>query len=222
MSTASTPVQDAEHAASQAHAVAGTASAPSAQDGPPLPLDQAVEAVGQAARDFGVAPGSPEAGFVTAVMVALREVGRISQASRTAVAELFDKHREAAKDDLTRARELVKAGNVALSQARQAGLTYEVEQGNLVVRMIDKTLPLFIEKMQGVLVLREKQMNRDILWRRYATAGLVTLFLVGGGYGFRVWEDRDVRGALGECLAHPVMANGHVFCDVTRFAGAKP
>ena len=172
----------------------------------------------QAAERWGMRRDMPEGEFVSAFMAAVAGIGQVADRSQAEFRRLFDQNREAAQNELARAKEITKAANVALSQARQAGLAYEVGQANLVVQMIDRTLPMFIEKMQGTLVLREKQLNSDLQRRRYAVAGLVVLGLVFGGYGVRAWQDQDGMGALGECLSHPLQANGRIYCDVTRFA----
>jgi hypothetical protein len=54
--------------------------------------------------------------------------------------------------------------------------------------------------------------------RRLATAGAVTLGLVFGGYGLRVCQEGNPTSALERwCIAHPLQASGHVYCDMTGF-----
>jgi len=187
---------------------------PAARETEPRPLASALKEVERTAGEFGIRPELPEGRFVSALMTAIAELGRVSDSARGDFKQLFDQNREAAKDELLRAKEMTRAAQVSLSQARQAGLTYEVERENLVLRMIKETLPLFIEKMQGTLVLKEKRLNSDIQRRRYAVAGLVTLGLVCGGYGVRAWQDSDATEALGQCMVHPFQASGHLYCQL--------
>jgi len=178
--------------------------------------------VERSAKEFDVRADLPEGRFVASMLATLGGVGQMLQETKLELARQLQLNREAAADELARAKEITKAANVALSQARQAGLTYVVEQENVVVRMIDKTLPLFIEKMQGTLVLREKRLNAAAQRRLYAMAVLATVVLVGSGYSVRAWQDMDATGALAQCLSHPYQAGGRLFCDVTRFGKPAP
>lgn len=178
--------------------------------------------VERTAREWDVRADLPEGRFVSSMLATVAGVGQMLQDTKLELARQFEINRTAAADELSRAKEITKAANVALSQARQAGLTYVVEQENVVVRMIDKTLPLFIEKMQGTLVLREKRLNAAAQRRLYALAVLTTLVLVGSGYAVRAWQDMDATGALAQCLARPYQAGGKLFCDVTRFGHPAP
>ncbi len=185
-------------------------------------LAPVVSGVEEAARAWDIRGDLPEGRFVSALMAAIAGIGRVMDGSRAEFARLFDQQREAAKDELARAREITKAANTALSQARSAQISYVVEQENVVIRMIDKTLPMFIERMQGVLVLREKRLNADIQRRRYAAVGAVTLGLFLGGYALRSWQDADATSLVPQCLAHPYQAGSHIYCDVTRLVAPAP
>jgi hypothetical protein len=92
-------------------------------------------------------------------------------------------NREAAERELAQAREIRRAAEVSLKQARTALISLEVEKENLTVKMIKETLPLFAERLKDALVIRERRWNDDVKRRRFATAGLVVLGLVSGGYG---------------------------------------
>ena len=188
---------------------------------PPVPkvgsvedFNRLVQEVEKAAHDWGLRQDSLESRFVSALLGCTRWMGDLSEAGRADMRAALDQQQALVKDELARAKEMTKAAQVSLSQARQAGLTYEVERENLVLRMIKETLPLFIEKMQGTLVLKEKRLNSDIQRRRYAVAGLVTLALVCGGYGVRAWQDSDATEALGQCMVHPYQAGGHLYCQL--------
>lgn len=212
-------------AATASPPTAGAPGAPAPDQAKNLPeaigLEGALRQIAEATHAWGVQRDSAEGAFVSAFMGAVSAVALIVENARSDIQHLLDQQREAGKDELARIRELTKAAGLALSQARQAGLSYEVEQAGLVLKMVDRTLPLFAEKLQGALVLREKQLNVAVQRRRYAVVGLVTLALVGGGYGLRAWQDSGAVGALGDCLAHPVLIGGRTFCDVTTLAGAR-
>ena len=147
-------------------------------------------------------------------------LGRLGAASRTSFEALARENRAAAEMELTRAREITKAASIGLTQARNAQIFLQIEQENVVARMIHETLPLFVEKLQGALLLRERRWNDALQRRRYAVVGLVTLGLFLGGYVLRAWEDGGPAAALSQCLEHPLAAQGHLYCDVTSFARA--
>lgn len=184
-------------------------------------LGEAVRQIGEATHAWGVRRDSAEGAFVSAFMAAVTAVGGVVEGARAEFRQIFDQQREAGKDELARVKELTKAAGLALSQARQAGLSLEVEQANLALRMVDRTLPLFAEKLQGALVLREQRLNFRILLRHYAVAGSVTLALVAGGYGLRAWQDSGAVAALADCLAHPYQAGGRTYCDVTALLAGR-
>jgi len=56
--------------------------------------------------------------------------------------------REAAEREFAQAREIRRAAEVSLKQARTALISLEVEKENLTVKMIKETLPLFAERLR--------------------------------------------------------------------------
>ena len=78
-------------------------------------------------------------------------------------------------------------------------ISLEVEQENLTVRMIKEPLPLFAERPKDALVIRERRWNDDVKRRRFATAGLVVLGLVSGGYGVHEWQVWDATSGFEWC-----------------------
>jgi len=174
--------------------------------------------VEEAAREWGVRPDQLEGRFVSALMAAIGWNGRVSAAAREEFKTLFRQQREACERELASAREITRAAHAGLTQARTALIVLQVEKQNLTTKMIKETMPLFAERLKEALVIREKRWNDDVKRRRLATAGVVTLGLVFGGYGLRVWQDEMATSALERwCLAHPLQASGHVYCDMTSF-----
>jgi hypothetical protein len=87
--------------------------------------------------------------------------------------------------------------------------------------MIHETLPLFADKLQSAIVIREKSWNEGQRFKRYAMVAAATVGLVVGGYSWRAWQDTDATTAMTamtDCLAHPLSGNGHLYCDVTSFS----
>ena len=129
--------------------------------------------------------------------------------------------REAAEREFAQAREIRRAAEVSLRQARTALISLEVEQENLTVKMIKETLPLFAERLRDALVIREHRWNDDVKRRRFATAGLVALGLVSGGYGVHVWQVWDATSGFEWCLWNQLQANGNAYCDLTSLKQSR-
>ena len=80
--------------------------------------------------------------------------------------------------------------------------------------MIHETLPMFAERLQKVLAIREQRWNADLRRKRHALAGAVALGVFLAGYTLSSWQDSDRVGAFDRCLEHPLQANGHFDCGV--------
>ena len=213
--TAGKPPAPAANASERAVAAPSPATAkPEALD-----LPAALRRVEEAARDWGVRPDAMEGRFVSALMSAISQLGRVSEAAQGEFQRLFQKAQAIAEIELERAKEITKASNLSLHQARTAFLGLQVERETTVARMIDETLPMFAERLQGALVIREKLWAEDQRRRRYAMVALVTLGIFLGGYVLRAWQDGGPLDAFGQwCLTHQQQSQGHAFCDVTGFA----
>jgi hypothetical protein len=183
-------------------------------------FEQLVANVEDAAEEWGVEAGSVEGRFVSALLGTTRWLGRLCVAAQAEA--VVRENREAAERELAQAREIRRAAEVSLKQARTALISLEVEKENLTVKMIKETLPLFAERLKDALVIRERGWNDDVKRRRFATAGLVAVGLVSGGYGIRVWQSWDATTTLEWCLWNQLQANGHTYCDLTSFRQSHP
>jgi hypothetical protein len=184
-------------------------------------FERLVAEVGAAAEEWGVEPEGLEGRFVSALLGTTRWLGRLSVAAQASLETIVRESREAAERELASAREITRAARAGLTQAHTALIVLQVEKENLTAKMIKETLPLFAEQLKEALIIREKRWNDDVKRRRLATAGLVTLGLVFGGYGLRVWQEGNPVSELERwCVAHPLQASGHVYCDMTNFAVA--
>ena len=180
-------------------------------------FEQLVARVKAAAEEWGVEPDSVEGRFVSALLGTTRWLGRLCVAAQARAEAVVRENREAAERELAQAREIRRAAEVSLKQARTALISLEVEKENLTVKMIKETLPLFAERLKDALVIRERRWNDDVKRRRFATAGLVVLGLVSGGYGIRVWQSWEATTTQEWCVWNQLQANGHTYCDLTSF-----
>jgi hypothetical protein len=180
-------------------------------------FEAALRRVHDAARDWGIRPDLMEGKFVSALMAAVEWSGRISQSAQVEFRTLHKKQRDLAELELARAREITKAANAALGQARSALINLQVERENVTLRMIHETMPMFATELRKALIYRVKDENDGLRLRRFFVAALFALCVFVSGFGLRAWNDSAAVGALGHCLAHPVQSQGRMYCDVTSF-----
>ena len=184
-------------------------------------LSTITASVEEAAREWGLRSDSREGKFVSAFLGTVSWLSRLSVSAHAGQQALSREQREAAATDLARVQEITRAANISLSQARNALIGLEVERENAIVRMIHETLPVFAERLQGALIIREKSWNEGQRFKRYALVATVTLGLVVGGYGWRAWQDTGATTVLDRCLSHAVEGNGRIYCDVTGFVAVS-
>jgi len=187
-------------------------------------LRTAAEGLIAVGRAEGIEPQGPLGQWLDAQAEALRALAEILGAQELRFEELMRNVNAAASAELEKlvaaaalGNDVVRAGEVALRQARTAQISLQVEKENLTAMMVKETLPLFVERLKEALIIRERRWNDDVKRRRLATAGLVTLGLVFGGYAAHVWQAWTATGAYDWCWAHPLQASGRVYCDMTGF-----
>lgn len=91
-----------------------------------------------------------------------------------------------------------------------------VEKEKLVTQMLKETMPLFVDRLQQALIIRENRWNDDQKRRWFAIAGVVCLALVGIGYGLHMLQSWGATSGMAWCLWHQLAAaNGHNYCDMT-------
>jgi hypothetical protein len=187
-------------------------------------LRTAAEGLIAAGRVEGIEPEGPLGRWLEAQAEALRALAEILGGQELRFEELMRNVSAAARAELEKlatATELgnnvVRAGEVALRQARTAQISLRVEKENLTAMMVKETLPLFVERLKEALIIRERRWNDDVKRRRLATAGLVVLGLVFGGYGVHVWQAWNATSAFDWCWAHGLPSSGRVYCDMTGF-----
>ena len=187
-------------------------------------LRTAAEGLIAVGRAEGIEPQGPLGQWLDAQAEALRALAEILGAQELRFEELIRNVNAAASAELEKlaaatalGTEVVRAGEVALRQARTAQISLQVEKENLTAMMAKETLPLFVERLKEALIIRERRWNDDVKRRSLATAGLVTLGLVFGGYAAHVWQAWTATGAYDWCWAHPLPARGRVYCDMTGF-----
>lgn len=177
------------------------------------------EAIRQAGDEWAIRWQEPEGRFVSALLGAIEIVGRLTVAVKSSIDASARDGRAAAEAELAKARKLHDAAQLALMQVRNLELAATAEQENLTVRMIDQTLPLFVERLEKVLVIREQAWNQGVKLRRHAIAGAAALGIFLAGFGLSWWQDSDRLAAMDSCWTHPLQAAGQTYCRIDGMPG---
>jgi hypothetical protein len=172
------------------------------------------EEVRSAAVEWAVRWNEPEGRFVSALLGAMELLGKLTVSVHGAFEQTSRDGRIVAEAELLRAREVHRAAQLALTQIRNIELAAKSEHEAVAVQMIDRTMPLFMERLEKVLVIREQRWNKDVARRRYAMAGAVVLAIFLGGFGLAKWQDHAAVSRDATCLLHPLQAAGHYYCRI--------
>ena len=127
------------------------------------------------------------------------------------------------------ANQVSRQGEVALRQAQLERFSVQdlkaslvVEHENVTLRMIKETFPLFAERLEKVLMIRERRWNRDIERRRMGTAAAIVLAIFVAGACFHRWLDADRLAAFDGCLSHSFVVDGHAYCRIPGWESEVP
>lgn len=192
-------------------------------------IHAAVDRLRQAGRAEGIEGDGPLGQWLEAQADALLGLANVLQGQDERVGDLLIRIEAAAATELRNLQEgieganhVVRQGEFALRQARQMQAGVIVEREHLVQQMVDETLPLFAEKLNETMVIREKGWNAKARDRRYAIAGAISAAFILVGYGLCWWQDSGRVEAVNRCMAQPVQFGGQLYCPAGNlFAPAK-
>jgi hypothetical protein len=192
-------------------------------------LRGAVDRLRQTGRAEGIEVDGPLGQWLEAQAQALLGLGDILQGQDGRVGEVLGRIETAAGLELRNLQEaieganhVVRQGDFALRQARQMQAGVVVERQHLVQKMVDETLPMFAEKLNGALVIREEAWNAKARDRRYAIAAAISVALMLIGYCLSWWQDSGQVAAFNRCMTHPVQFEGQLYCPAAGLLSAAP
>jgi hypothetical protein len=181
-----------------------------------------VQIVEEASREVGLRWDEPEGRFVASLLGMMQRLARLSAATKASFEATVKQADATIMAELEAVRELRRSVEAIKGQTQAVQVMATVEREHAIQRMIEGTLPLFAERLQRVLVVREARWNADQARKRYATAGLVFLGVFLGGYGLATWAQHD-RVALAEhCLTTAVRAEGGTYCVLAEAPPRSP
>jgi hypothetical protein len=178
--------------------------------------------VRMAADEWAVRWNEPEGRFIVAMLGAMQTLSRLVVTAQASLAATASEARARAETELAAAREFKRSVEAINTQSRNVHLLSMVERENMLQRMMKETLPLFADKLEGALVIRETAWNRDQRRRRYGLAGAVFLAVFIAGYALSAWSRHDQVAAMDRCMTNLVQANGHIFCAVDLALAPSP
>jgi hypothetical protein len=191
-------------------------------------LKATVEHLTAAGRAEGIEPDGPLGRWLEAQAQSLSTLADLLEEQSAKIDETLSRIASAAGEEteqlrvaIAAAKETTSQADRALQLARNLQIGAITEQENVTIRMIDQTLPLFVERLQKVLVIREQRWNSDVRRRRYAAAGALVLTVFLAGFGLSWWQDSDRVAAMDQCLAHPLQASGHYYCSIDTLFGSS-
>lgn len=181
--------------------------------------------VKQAADEWAIRWNEPEGKFISTLLGATSMLGQLLASGQRRMEEIAAQSRAAAEEEIRLlrleiegAQHVVRQGEFALRQARQVQLGVVIEKEHMVNRMIQETLPLFAEKLQKLLVIKERGWNEKESLKRYLSAGYILVGVLLFGFFLSSWLDHAEISAMDRCLSQPLVSGGHVYCDVSSIA----
>ncbi len=192
-------------------------------------LQGAADRLRQAGRAEGIEVDGPLGEWLEAQAQALLGLADVLQGQDDRVSEVLGRVETAAglefrnlREAIEGANHVVRQGDFALRQARQLQAGVVVERQHLVQKMVDETLPMFAEKLNGALVIREQGWNAQARDRRYSIAAAISTALILIGYSLSWWQDSGQVAAFNRCMAHPVQFEDQLYCPAAGLlANAK-
>ena len=184
-------------------------------------LRGAVDRLRQAGRAEWIEVDGPLGQWLEAQTQALLGLGDILRGQDDRVGEVLGRIESSAglelsnlQDAFEGANHVVRLGDFALRQARQMQAGVVVEREHMVQKMVDETLPMFAQKLNGALVIREEAWNAKVRDRRYAIAAAISVALMLVGYCLSWWQDSGQVAEFNRCMTHPVQFEGQIYCPV--------
>jgi hypothetical protein len=186
-------------------------------------LQPAAEELIAVGRAEGIEPQGPLGQWLDVQPEALRALAEILGAQGLRFEEVMRNVNTAASAELEKlaaatasGNDVVRAGEVALREARTAEISLQVEKENLTAMTVKETLPPFVERLKEALIIRGPVGTTT----SSVAAGLVTLGPVFGGYA-RMSGKRGLRRTPTICAAHPRPASGGAYCDMSGASGIR-
>ena len=164
-----------------------------------------------AAREWGVRPDHLEGRFVTSLLNTLRSLGRLTQAAASDSTAMARSVRVVAETELEALRVSNRMAATVLDQAKVALAGSEVQHDKAITKFVDVISPKVVTAIREAVVIRERQHNQKVQWRRAFGIAALGGGLLLGGFVWGSWTPSvsTVEGAIAaerikRCQAAPI------------------
>lgn len=189
-------------------------------------FDERIQALREAAEDWGVKPHHPEGAFVSAMIGT--QVGFVEVALGLAAGfeKVIADARTMAKESAKQQQLATAAAQQSLKLARSAADVLETEKVKVTTEMIKRVVPELVKGVREAVVIRERRYNRYVEWRRAILSGAALFGLVISGYIWRTVQDWSLLSqtsyentAIQRCQDTSLYkdANGQLLCQLGDF-----
>jgi hypothetical protein len=171
-------------------------------------LDATISAVEKAAAEWGIHSDELEGRFVSALLMAIRTVGRSNVATITDLNKLIQSTHEVGSLELVKLRRLLEGADKVLAMARQGAenavavqVQTREQTKNTVASLAQQMAGDLLDQTHGWLLIKQRACYRREAW---ILAGFVSVFAFGilmAGYEARAWQDSPATEALSRCAA---------------------
>ena len=184
-----------------------------------------LEALREAALEWGVRPHTPEGAFISAMIGSIAELGTMSLSigarleATVQIADVaVDKRLRVAETDVKALQLALHESARLLSDAKQALTKIGADRDQLIREAVATMSKDIMETLQRPLLVRATNLNTERLWVRYMTAGAVGIgvLLIGLIMGeVDAAKPSMTEMAIRACAADPVTdGHGHAYCDL--------
>ena len=183
-------------------------------------LRASAEDMEQAAWRTGLTPEEPLGIWVISLRRTLTNLANLSEGEAEGVNSVVQGTRHLVDAEIEQLRQANKQAVHAMNEAKAALSRAEVDAKNLTLKTIQDLGPQILKGIREAVVIRERQYNRKVEWRRAGLVAAAVLGLFLGGYSWRAWQDgNSASDALVRCLKQPFQApNGDRYCSfITLF-----
>ena len=135
----------------------------------------------EAAWREGIDPTGPLGIFVKAMQRALTVMAEASDRQASGVVRAIENARAMTEAEVAKAQLTNQLAATALDKAKTAHAGFEVQRERLITKLVDTIVPQMVAAVGEAVVIRERQHNQKVQWRRaFSIAALGGGLLLGG------------------------------------------
>ncbi len=159
-----------------------------------------LDALHQAAREWGVRPDHPEGIFVGTMIGTQAGFVEVALQLGEALDAVVRKAHATAEEELARQRVVTQQTRMMLDRASTVIRAFEEESQTVVKKVeadkdaaiegfVKSIIPQMVRGVRESLVIRERRHNAFVAWRQTVGIGFLMIGLVVGGYVWASWSD---------------------------------